>query len=140
MPDPVVPALASRAARIAGGLAALLLAAACSSLAPPVREPALDIPDAWPQAGIGTQAPAADWWRMFGDTALDQLVEEALAHNLDVAAATKPLLEALGCAVVHVASADAALEALAGGGPPYAVMGAPLPLVRVPLAESAKPQ
>ncbi|GAA0954104.1 GNAT family N-acetyltransferase [Actinocorallia libanotica] len=27
-----------------------------------------------------------------------------------------------------------------GGGPPYAVMGAPLPLVRVPLAESAKPQ
>jgi two-component system NtrC family sensor kinase len=32
--------------------------------------------------------------------------------NLEVAAATKPLLEALGCAVTHVPSADAALEAL----------------------------
>jgi two-component system NtrC family sensor kinase len=32
--------------------------------------------------------------------------------NLEVAAATKPLLEALGCSVLHVASADAALDAL----------------------------
>ena len=35
--------------------------------------------------------------------------------NLEVAAATKPLLEALGCAVVHMASADAALDALGTG-------------------------
>jgi CheY-like chemotaxis protein len=35
--------------------------------------------------------------------------------NLEVAAATKPLLEALGCAVVHVANADAALETLGPG-------------------------
>ena len=33
--------------------------------------------------------------------------------NLEVAAATKPLLEALGCTVMHVANADAALDALA---------------------------
>jgi two-component system NtrC family sensor kinase len=33
--------------------------------------------------------------------------------NLEVAAATKPLLEALGCRVLHVPSADAALDALA---------------------------
>ncbi len=34
--------------------------------------------------------------------------------NLEVAAATKPLLEALGCSVSHVASADAALDVLGG--------------------------
>jgi two-component system NtrC family sensor kinase len=32
--------------------------------------------------------------------------------NLEVAAATKPLLEALGCSVAHVVNADAALDAL----------------------------
>ncbi len=42
--------------------------------------------------------------------------------NLDVAAATKPLLEALGCAVVHVASADSALEALGPGGAPFDIV------------------
>ena len=42
--------------------------------------------------------------------------------NLDVAAATKPLLEALGCAVVHVASADAALEALGSGGAAFDIV------------------
>jgi len=42
--------------------------------------------------------------------------------NLEVAAATKPLLEALGCAVVHVASADAALDALAAGALPFDIV------------------
>ena len=37
--------------------------------------------------------------------------------NVEVAAATKPLLEALGCSVVHVPSADAALDALSGEAP-----------------------
>ena len=42
--------------------------------------------------------------------------------NLEVAAATKPLLEALGCGVVHVASADAALDALSAATTPFDVV------------------
>ena len=42
--------------------------------------------------------------------------------NLDVAAATKPLLEALGCAVIHVASADAALDALGSNGAAFDIV------------------
>jgi CheY-like chemotaxis protein len=42
--------------------------------------------------------------------------------NLDVAAAIKPLLEALGCGVLHVASADAALVALADESVPFDVV------------------
>jgi two-component system NtrC family sensor kinase len=42
--------------------------------------------------------------------------------NLEVAAATKPLLEALGCSVIHVASADAALDALGTQGQRFDVV------------------
>ena len=104
MPDPVASARTRRSLRLAGALATLLLVAACSSLAPPVREAALDIPDAWPQAGIGSQAPGPDWWRMFNDSNLDRMVEEALAHNRDVAVAIARVDEAR--ALVAAARAD----------------------------------
>jgi CheY-like chemotaxis protein len=42
--------------------------------------------------------------------------------NLEVAAATKPLLEALGCAVVHVPNADAALESLGPGASSFDIV------------------
>jgi CheY-like chemotaxis protein len=42
--------------------------------------------------------------------------------NPEVAAATKPLLEALGCSVSHVANADAALDALTATTTPFDVV------------------
>ncbi len=114
MPDRIAPAQARRAARLAGILAAALFAAACSSLAPPVREAALDIPDAWPQAGIGSQAPARDWWQMFEDPGLNRMVEEALGHNLDVATAMARVEEARALAAAARADQWFSVQATAG--------------------------
>lgn len=64
---------------------------------PPVDPPALaPLPTAWTQptlAGPG-QVDLRGWWKAFGDPTLDALVDEALAHNLDLAIATARLREA----------------------------------------------
>ena len=38
-------------------------------------------------SGQGVSAPGERWWTLYGDPALDRLVEEALAHNQDLALA-----------------------------------------------------
>ncbi len=51
-------------------------------------------PAAW-RTDPGATAPIAqDWWRLFGDPALDALVEQALANNTDVALAAVRVREA----------------------------------------------
>lgn len=70
-------------------LAAGIVLAGCS-----VEMPRLDppIPAQWQHALAAQAATPADlrsWWRVFGDTALDALVEQALANNLDVAQAVE---------------------------------------------------
>ena len=67
-------------------IAAVVLAvgalAGCAST--PIGPPQLDMP----AATQATSVLAADrWWTAFNDPALDKLVDEALAHNLDLAAA-----------------------------------------------------
>ena len=59
-------------------LAAILVG--CAS--PPPPPPALDLP-----AATAGDLKLDRWWTAFGDPTLDQLVEEALANNLDIAAA-----------------------------------------------------
>jgi signal transduction histidine kinase/ActR/RegA family two-component response regulator len=66
------------------------------------------------EAAAVAEAPPADG-RLRGRLLL---VED----NLEVAAATKPLLEALGCSVVHVVSADAALDTLSEEAVPFDVV------------------
>jgi len=68
-------------------IAALALCAGaltgCAST--PVGPPQLDLPAVSPQT---SNSLATDhWWTAFNDPALDKLVDEALAHNLDLAAA-----------------------------------------------------
>jgi multidrug efflux system outer membrane protein len=93
----------------AGALAATLAGSlGCLSLAPEHRRPDLPLPEAWSGAdGAGT-APAGeipdDWWRLFGDPALDALVDEALAANQDLAAAVARVDEAR--ALAGLARAD----------------------------------
>ena len=41
-----------------------------------------------------TAALASDWWRLFGDTVLDNLVQRALENNRDVAVAASRVEEA----------------------------------------------
>lgn len=68
-------------------LSAALLAA-CSSTPPPI-EPTITLPPAYgsgaaPASSAATPTISADWWKLFGDPALDALVELALANNLDL--------------------------------------------------------
>jgi len=97
--------LVAPAARLAAGLAAVLLAG-CAALSPttPSRPaaplPALALPAQWSAAaasGAAAESPAAGlatWWRQFDDPLLARLVEQALAHNTDVLAAQAVLRQA----------------------------------------------
>jgi multidrug efflux system outer membrane protein len=75
-------------------LAAAALLTGCT-LGPAYERPAAELPAHWaesPQKGV--KAPAARWWTMYGDPALERLVDEALASNQDLALATARVDEA----------------------------------------------
>ncbi len=63
-------------------LAASLAVAGCNTT--PTTPPVLDLP---PGTVAGDATALARWWSVFGDARLDGYVDEALAHNLDLAAA-----------------------------------------------------
>lgn len=99
---PITPAAwqprITSAARLAPLVAALALAG-CSGLAP--RRPALDAtPQALPSlatpssARIDASLNIERWWMAFEDAELHRLVEQALAHNADLAVAAARLREA----------------------------------------------
>ncbi len=71
-------------------LAALL--AACSTVAP-YQKPAADLPDQWQQTAP-RPAPREAWWKIYGDPALDALVEEAFRTNADLVVAAARVDEA----------------------------------------------
>lgn len=76
-------------------LAALLLPA-CSFLQTRHEKPAPELPASWQIDSGAQQASAAgeQWWTLFNDPVLNRLVDEALEHNHDVAAAAARILEA----------------------------------------------
>ncbi len=65
---------------------------ACSSLTlPPMTTP---LPAHWIQPSLpGKSANLRSWWRAFTDPEMESLVDQALAHNLDLAQAQKRLLK-----------------------------------------------
>lgn len=75
-------------------LSALSIAACTAPATPPPPAAQVVPPPAW-RTDPGPTAPiAADWWRSFGDPALDALVSRALAHNPDIAIAAGRVREA----------------------------------------------
>lgn len=73
------------------------LLAACA-VGPDYKRPELALPESWPQqqdAAAAQKANSADeqWWHLYGDTILDQLEDEALAHNSDIQVAAARVLE-----------------------------------------------
>lgn len=83
---------------IAAALAAAL--AGCAH-GPAVEKPAAELPIAWqPLPAQGVTAPGARWWTLYGDPALDALIEEALVHNQDLALAAARVDEARALARV----------------------------------------
>ncbi len=80
--------------RNAVAVAAGLVLAACS-FAPAYERPPAELPQSWRGAPAeGSPAPGERWWSLFGDPGLDQLVDEALANNRDVAIAVARVDEA----------------------------------------------
>ena len=73
------------------------------ALGPDYRRPLLDMPVAYPE-DIGTGATSAtvvpaipfDWWTLYGDATLNQLVTEALKKNTDIKVAVAQMDEAEG--------------------------------------------
>ncbi|MGC1304320.1 MAG: RND transporter, partial [Caulobacteraceae bacterium] len=68
----------------------LVLIAGCAGPRPEVpREAVIAPPTAWRDGDRPGGALAPDWWTSFGDPILTRTVEEALAHNDDVAIAAE---------------------------------------------------
>lgn len=86
-------------------LSAMLLAGC--AVGPKYQRPAADLPAAWRDTPAqGKPAPAERWWTFYGDAALDRLIEEALAHNQDLALAAARVEEAR--ALLKITDADRA--------------------------------
>jgi multidrug efflux system outer membrane protein len=82
-----------------------LLLVGCAGLKPDYTKPALDLPTGWRDAPAdGVQARDARWWKVYGDSALDRLIDEALAHNANVMLAIARVDEAR--AALSATSAD----------------------------------
>jgi len=80
--------------RLIGGALATVFAAGCA-VGPVYERPAAELPAAWrgvPAGGV--TANNERWWTLYKDPVLDRLVEEALAHNQDLAAAAARVDEA----------------------------------------------
>lgn len=80
---------------IAALLPACLLAACAAG--PDYKRPDMVLPESWPAKHEGTAKPisGADkhWWAIYADAFLDQIEEEALAHNADIQVAASRVLE-----------------------------------------------
>lgn len=72
------------------------LMAGCA-VGPDYKRPELALPESWPQLqdNSAVKADAADeqWWHLYSDATLDQLEEEALAHNSDIQVAAARVME-----------------------------------------------
>lgn len=103
-----LPTLTAIAVAIASSVVLTLSGCASSAGIAPVAEPIAPASiglEATTAAGAATPAVAADWWRAFGDTTLDGLIERALAGSpgLKVAQAR---LERAQAAIAGAQSAD----------------------------------
>src|SRR5690606_33971876 len=62
----------------------LLALAGCTTVGPDYQEPALAVPDRFLGGSSAGQSELGQWWTMFGDSTLDELVGLALQENLDI--------------------------------------------------------
>ena len=90
-----------------GVLVAACMLAACS-VGPDYKRPELVLPESWPAkadgAALKPNNTTDQWWHLYSDTVLDQLEDEALAHNSDILVAAARVLEVR--AQLGIAEAD----------------------------------
>lgn len=88
-------------------LAALLAVTGCyRSVAPPQRQPQVQVPAVWNSGKAAERTVDVHWWKQFRDPQLDALIEEALSNNHRLRAAADRLEAALHQA--RIAGADLA--------------------------------
>lgn len=76
-------------------LAALLTLGGCVNLAPEYQRPATELPTDWSvPAGHSAAEAGSRWWEIYGDNQLNNLVDDALAHNANLAVAVARVDEA----------------------------------------------
>lgn len=79
------------------GLLLIVLSLASCAVGPDYQKPLLDLPARWGNAKT-TQAPRpaelAEWWRRLNDPLLNELIQEAVTGNLNVATAKAKIREA----------------------------------------------
>jgi len=76
---------------------AALLLGACAAVGPDYTRPAINLPGAYPDAPADLPAAAAvpaEWWKLYGDQRLDELVASALERNADMRLAVARIEEA----------------------------------------------
>ncbi len=78
----------------AAGLLVVALALAGCTVGPDWVAPTAEVPAHWHASADGRTAALGEWWRDFRDPLLDELIEQAVAGNLDVAAARARIREA----------------------------------------------
>ncbi|HET7765199.1 MAG TPA: efflux transporter outer membrane subunit [Burkholderiales bacterium] len=97
--------------------ACVLLGAALAGCAvgPDYERPATDLPGVFTEPDVGeARAVRGDWWKLYGDPALDELVATALERNADIRFAVARIEEA--DANMRVANAAFLPEIDLGGG------------------------
>ena len=73
----------------------VLLLAGCTTVGPDYKRPDMPLPAEFPTKGAEAGASvAADWWTLYGDTTLNELVASAQANNADLRFAAAQVLEA----------------------------------------------
>lgn len=81
--------LPARTALLASLSAAILLSGCGALMHTPYVTPATTVPSHWQQNASAVDGVLADqWWRQFGDSQLDQLIDEALRRNNNLATAS----------------------------------------------------
>lgn len=76
-------------------LALALLAGACTVVGPDYQRPTQELPADYPEVPAGTGGPLrADWWTLYNDATLNELIASAQARNADARLAAAQLEEA----------------------------------------------
>jgi multidrug efflux system outer membrane protein len=116
----------------AGVAAAVALAlAGCAAVGPDYHRPNLDVPNAFAEAAPASSALTAvpvDWWRLYQDPTLDELVARGLSQGTDVRLAVARVEEA--AALVREANATLFPEVDLSGNASRAGLSAQTPSVR----------
>ncbi|HEY2337652.1 MAG TPA: efflux transporter outer membrane subunit [Burkholderiales bacterium] len=82
--------------RLSSALLALALAG-CTTVGPDYQRPEMALPGEYPEAAVqGEPSIPADWWTLFQDPQLNELVQSAFKYNADVRLAAARVQEAAG--------------------------------------------